>query len=190
MERGARSSFGRRRYRTSTTTLRLAKVAAHLRRLEREGLGRMPVRTHAGNARAAGEVTIGKAQPRAAETALGGLFEAETRLERHPPKRRAPRLAAHAQRSGRQPYRAHGSGAAELDGADHRAVAVNAARAARAVEAVEREKLAGDEAPRRLRAEHFRPRRDGRQQRHDHNCEPRNHIPSPVTAAAATVTAR
>src|SRR5262245_40854677 len=167
MGRGARSSFGRRRYRTSTTTLRLAKVAARLRRLKREGLGRMPARAHAGNAHAAREVTIGKAQPRAAEAALGGLFETETRLKRHPLKRRAPRLTAHPQRSRRQPYRAHRSGAAELNGADHGTVAVNAPRAARAVEAVEREKLAGDEAPRRLRAEHFRPRRDGRQQRHD-----------------------
>src|SRR5262245_62631639 len=121
----------------------------------------MPPRANAGNAHAAREVAIGKAQPRAAKAALGGLFEAEARLERHPLKRRAPRLAAHPQRSRREPYRAHRSRAAHLDGADHRTVAVNAPGAARAVEAVEREKLAGDEAPRRLRAEHLRPRRDG-----------------------------
>src|SRR5262249_56795495 len=86
MERGARSSFGRRRYRTSTTTLRLAKVAAHLRRLEREGLGRMPVRTHAGNAHAAGEVTISKTHPPAPGNAPRGLFEAGTQPRTHPPQ--------------------------------------------------------------------------------------------------------
>src|SRR5512132_2696791 len=143
----------------------------------------MPPRPNAGNAHAAREIAIGKAHPRAAEAARVDLLDTKTRLERHALKRRTHRLAARPQRSRRQPYRAHRSRAAHLDGTDHRTVGVNAPRAARAVEAVEREKLAGDEAPRLLRAQHFRPRRDGCKQRHEHNCEPRNHIPSPVTAA-------
>src|SRR5215510_3130467 len=139
----------------------------------------MPARTHAGNAHAAGEVAIGKAHPRAAEAALIQLLEMKARLERHAPKRRADRLAFCPQRSRRQPYRAHRSRAAELDGADDRAVAVDAPGAARAVETIEGEKLAGHEAPRRVRAEGFRTRQARCEQGRNHNREPRNH-PDPL----------
>src|SRR5262245_52144987 len=152
----------------------------------------MPARVHAGNAHAAREVAIGKAHPRAAEAARVELLETETRPECHPLQRRAHRPAALPQRSRRQPYRAHGSRAAELDGANDRAVAVDASRAARAIEAIECEKLARHEAPCRVRAEGFRARQTGCEQGRNHNREPRNHTtpPSPVTVAAATVTAR
>src|SRR4029450_460310 len=140
----------------------------------------MPPRPNAGNAHAAREIAIGKAHPRAAEAARVDLLDTKTRLQRDslkPHRKRRPPSPP------RPPYRAPRPRAAHLDGPDHRTVGVNAPRPARAVEAVEREKLAGDEAPRLLRAQHFRPRRDGCKQRHEHNCEPRNHIPSPVTAA-------
>src|SRR5262245_271896 len=140
----------------------------------------MPVRAHPGNAHAAREVAIGKTHPRAAEAARVKLLETETRLERHALQRRAHRAAALPQRSRRQPYRAHGSRAAELDGADDRPVAVDPSRAARAIEAIECEKLAGHEASRRLRSENFRPRRaHGDEQGCDHIGEPRNHPDSP-----------
>ena len=46
-------------------------------------------------------------------------------------------LAPRPQRSRRQPYLAHRSRAAELDGADDRAVAIDAPRSARAIETIE-----------------------------------------------------
>src|SRR6266498_1003784 len=105
----------------------------------------MPARAHAGDAHALREVAIGKAHPRAAKAALGGLFEVETRLERHALERRANCLASNPERSRRQRYRACRSRAAELDGPDHRAVTIDAAGAARAIETIKREKLAGYE---------------------------------------------
>src|SRR5436190_4833460 len=104
--------------------------AVALPRLERQRLGRMPVRAHPGDAHAACEVAISKAHPRAAEAARVELLETETRLERHALQRRARRTAALPQRSRRQPNRAHRSRAAELDGADDRPVAVDPSRPA------------------------------------------------------------
>src|SRR5262249_15002962 len=141
----------------------------------------MPARADAGNAHAPGEVAIGKAHPRAAEAALIELLEMKARLERHAPERRADRLAAHPQRSRRQPYRAHRPRAAELDGADDPAVAVNSAGATRAVKTIDCEKLAGHEAARRVRAESFRARHARYEQGRNHNREPRNH-PDPLPA--------
>src|SRR5262249_4906842 len=117
--------------------------ARRLRRLERQRLGRMPARADAGNAHAPGEVAIGKAHPRAAEAALIELLELKARPDPQPPERPAAPPPAPPQRPRRQPYRAHRSRAAELDGADDRAVAVDAAGAARAVKTIECEKLAG-----------------------------------------------
>src|SRR5262245_23823576 len=135
----------------------------------------MPARAHARNAHAAGEVAIGKTHPRAAEAALIQLLEMKARLERHAAERRAERLAPDPQRSRRQPYRSHRSRAAELDGADDRAVAVDASGAARAIKTIECEKLARHEAPRRVGAERFRARQTGREQGRNHHREPRNH---------------
>jgi hypothetical protein len=67
---------------------------------------------------------------------------------RHALERCANGLASNPERSRRQRYRACRSRAAELDGADHRAVTVEAAGAARAIETIKREKLAGYEVPR------------------------------------------
>src|SRR6266487_5285052 len=78
----------------------------------------MPARAHAGDAHALREVAIGKAHPRAAKAALGGLFEVETRLERHALERRANGLASDPECPWRQRYRACRSHAAELDGAN------------------------------------------------------------------------
>src|SRR5262245_30616159 len=113
----------------------------------------MPAPAHAGNAHAPREVAIGKAHPRAAEAALIQLLEMKARLEQHAPKRRADRLAFYPQGSRRQPHRPHRSGAAELDGADDRAVAVDAAGAARTTKTSERNKPAGPDAPHTHRAE-------------------------------------
>src|SRR5262249_300407 len=90
-------------------------------------------------------------------------------------ERRAERLAPDPQRSRRQPYRSHRSRAAEPDGADDRAVAVDASGAARAIKTIECEKLARHEAPRRVGAERFRARQTGGQQGCNHPREPRNH---------------
>src|SRR5262249_45470271 len=83
------------------------------------------------------------------------------------------------QRSRRQPYRSHRSRAAELDGADDRAVAVDASGAARAIKTIECEKLARHEAPRRVGAERFRARQTGCEQGRNHHREPRNHTNPP-----------
>src|SRR5262249_37390987 len=125
-------------------------VGARLRRLERQRRVRVPARAHAGNVHAAREVAIGKAHPGAAEASLVDLLHAEARLERHSLQRRAHRLAPRAQRACRQPDRAHRSRAAELDGPDDRTVAVNTPGTARAIETIEREKLAVHEPPRRF----------------------------------------
>src|SRR5262249_61824452 len=93
---------------------------------------------------------------------------------------------------GRPPSRARGPRAADLDGADDRPAAVDAPRTARAIEAIECEKLARHEAACRLRGKNFRPRRPhGNEQGCDHNRQPRFiPVPLPITAAAATVTPR
>src|SRR6266542_1486211 len=142
----------------------------------------MPARAHAGDAHGLREVAIGKAHPRAAKAALGGLFEVETRLERHALERRANCLASDPERSRRQRYRACRSRAAELDGPDHRAVTIDAAGAARAIETIKREKLAGYEASRGVGGEAFRAGRAGCKQDQNHHRQPSNHTgPSPVT---------
>src|SRR5213595_2018544 len=92
------------------------------------------------------EVAIGKTHPRAAEAAVIGLLDVEARLERHALERRANGLTSDPERSRRQRYRACPSRAAELDGADQRAVTIDAAGAARAIETIKREKLAGCDA--------------------------------------------
>src|SRR5437016_3072470 len=60
----------------------------------------------------------------------------EARLERHALERRANCLASNPERPGRQRYCACRSRAAELDGADDRAVTIDAAGAARAIETI------------------------------------------------------
>jgi hypothetical protein len=72
----------------------------------------------------------------------------EARLERHALERRANCLASNPERPRRQRYRACRSRAAELDGANDRAVTIDSAGAARAIETIKREKLAGYKAPR------------------------------------------
>jgi len=99
----------------------------------------------------------------------------EARLERHALERRANGLASDPERSRRQRYRACRSRAAELDGADHRAVTIDAAGAARAIETIKREKLAGYEAPRGVGSEAFRARRAGCEQDQNQDSEPWNH---------------
>src|SRR5262245_38077870 len=90
----------------------------------------------------AGEFAIGKPHPRAAEAAAIRLIDLEARLERHALQRRANCLTFNPERPRRQRYRPLRSRAAELDGADDRAVTIDAAGTARAVETIKREKLA------------------------------------------------
>src|SRR6266700_5645019 len=98
------------------------------------------------------------------------------------PWRRAKCLASDPERSRRQRYRACRSRAAELDGADHRAVTIDAAGAARAIETIKREKLAGYEAPRGVGGEAFRAGRACCEQDQNHHRQPCDHTePSPVT---------
>jgi hypothetical protein len=92
-----------------------------------------------------------------------------------------------AQTLWRQPHRAHRPGAADLDGADDRAVAEDAAGTARAVEAIEGEQLAGHEAARRLAGHGLAQCRPGGEQGRNDNCEPRNHTdPLPIPSHNAT----
>src|SRR5258706_15398596 len=105
----------------------------------------MPARAHAGDAHALREVAIGKAHPRAAKAALGGLFEVETRLERHALERRANALPSDPECPPRQRYPACRSRAAELDGADHRALTIDAPGAARTIGTIKPRKRAGYE---------------------------------------------
>src|SRR5207248_4050357 len=128
-----------------------------------------------GDAHALREVAIGKTHPRAAEAAVIGLLDVEARLEWHALERRANCLASDPERSRRQRYRACRSRAAELDSPDHRAVTVDAAGAARAIETIKREKLAGYEAPRGVGGEAFRAGRAGCKQDQNHHRQPSNH---------------
>jgi len=73
------------------------------------------------------KIAIGKAHPRAAKTAVIGLLE----MDAHALERCTNGLASDPERSRLQRYRALRSRAAELDGADDRAVAIDAAGAAR-----------------------------------------------------------
>src|SRR2546430_3369516 len=111
-----------------------------------------------------------------------GLLDGKARLKGLPRGRREKALASAPERPRRQRYRACPSRAAELDGADHRAVTIDAAGAARAIETIKREKLAGYEAPRGVGGEAFRARRAGCEQDQNHYRQPCNHTePSPVT---------
>src|SRR5258705_12072072 len=103
----------------------------------------MPGRANAGDANALREVAIGKAHPRAAKAALGGLFEVETRLERHALERRANGRASDPECPRRQRYRACRSHAPELNVANDLAVTIDVTGAARAIETIKRAKLAG-----------------------------------------------
>src|SRR5262245_54128649 len=140
----------------------------------------MSARAHVGNVRAACEVAIGKAHPRAAEALAICLLDMEARLERHALERCTNGLASDPERSRRQRYRALWSNAAELDGAHYRAVAIDAAGAARAIETMKREKLAGYEAPRGIRVEAFGAGRAGCEQDQNHHGQPSNHTHSPL----------
>src|SRR5262245_44307127 len=123
----------------------------------------------------AGKVAIGKAHPGAAEAAVIGPLEIEARLERHALERRANCLASDPERPRGQRYRACQSGAAELDGTDDRAVTIDAAGAARTIETIKHEKLAGYESPRGIGGEAFRAGRAGCEQDQNHHRQPCNH---------------
>src|SRR5262249_28047718 len=118
-------------------------------------------------------------KPRAAEAACIGVLDREPRPNRQPVERRATGLASDPECARRQRYRALRSRAAELDGADHRAVTIDAAGAARAIETIKHEKLAGYEATRGIGAEAFRAGRAGCQQDQNHHCQPINHTEAP-----------
>ena len=76
----------------------------------------------------ASEIAIGdvEAQHRATETMIAGPVELEAGLEGQFLERRTDRLALDFQRARRQPSRALRAGTAKLDGADDRAVTVDA----------------------------------------------------------------
>src|SRR5262245_31888247 len=123
----------------------------------------------------AGEVAIGETHPRAAEAAVICLLDMKAGVERHALERCANCLAPDPECVRRQRYRALRSRDAELDGSDDRAVTINAAGAARAIETIKREKLAGYEAPRGFRGEAFRARRAGCEQDENRHRQPCNH---------------
>src|SRR5215467_10687643 len=150
----------------------------------------MSARAHVGNVRAACEVAIGKAHPRAAEAVVICLLDMEARLERHALERCTNCLASDPDRSRRQRYRACRSHAAELDGADDRAVTIDSAGAARAIETIKREKLAAYEAPRGFGGETFRARRAGCQQDQNHHCQPCKHTEPPCYIQRQQLAAR
>src|SRR5262249_9014221 len=126
------------------------------------------------------------AHPGAAEAAVIGLLEMKAGLERHALERRANCLASDPERPCRQRYRVCQFVAAVLDGAEDRAVTIDAAGAARAIVTTKREKLAGDEAPRGVGGEAFRAGRAGCQQDQNYHRQPLNHTELPLPPAAAT----
>src|SRR5579864_1405836 len=115
-----------------------------------------------------GEVAVGKAEARnrAAEAPRVDLIDREARREPCPAQRGAHRIGLHPDGAGRQHHETRRSGAAYLDGADHRAVGIDTARTGGALEARVAEMLAGDEMPGLFRIEFRRDRRrcsdDGR----------------------------
>src|SRR6185312_16613319 len=117
---------------------------------ERGAQGERLVRPAMRDARAGvmtGERAIGKAETRnrAAETIGVGALEIEARLHRQPAQRGADRFAFDLDGAGRQGGVPQLALALDLDGADHRAVGVDAAGAARALETGVAEGLADDE---------------------------------------------
>src|SRR5579871_2640948 len=84
---------------------------------------------------AAGEIAISEAErrQRAAEALGIGLVHLEAGLERHAAQRGTDRIGLHLDGTGRQRDKPGRAGAADLDGADHRPVGVDAARASGAV---------------------------------------------------------
>src|SRR5262249_56082271 len=81
-------------------------------------------------------------------------------------------LASDPECAHRQRYRALRSRAAELDGADDRAVTIDTAGAARAIETMKREKLAGYEVPCGIGREAFRAGGAGCEQDQNHHWQP------------------
>ena len=150
-----------------------------------ERLGRMSPRAHTGNAHATREVAIGKPHPGAAEAAVISLLDMEARLERHALERRANRLAFYPECARRQtcaPVPRRGTGWCPLPNRPQ-----DAAGAARAIETMKREKLAGYEAPRGIGVEAFRAGRAGCEQDQNHHCQSSNHTePLPSRSATAT----
>src|SRR5690242_18661119 len=114
------------------------------------------------------EVAIGETHARdgAAEAAIVGPFQVETRLERDALDRGADVLPADLERVAGKPDVAHGTRARELHGAGSTEIVEDAACAAGTVEAGEREHLAGDEATCLVRI-HTPSQGDGRRKRHD-----------------------
>src|SRR5262249_22932987 len=102
--------------------------------------------------------------PPTAQTAGVRLLHIETQPLQHARERRESCLASGPECARWQRSRALRSRAAELDGADDRAVAIDAAGAARAIETIKREKLAGYEAPRGIGVQAFRAGRAGCEQ--------------------------
>src|SRR5262245_60409159 len=84
----------------------------------------MSAGAHISNVRAACEVAIGKAHPRAAEAVVICLLDMEARLERHALERRANCIASNPERPRRQRYCTRRSRAAKLE----RRLAVSDAR--------------------------------------------------------------
>src|SRR5262249_25068924 len=136
----------------------------------------------------AGEIAIGKPHPRAAEAVVIGLFDMEARLKRHALERRADCLASGPECARWQRYRALPSRAAELDGADDRAVAIDASGASRATETIKRKNLPGYKAPRGIGVQASRAGRAGCQQDQNHHCQPSNHTNPPAVRAFASWT--
>src|SRR5262245_54600211 len=147
----------------------------------------MSALAHVGNVLEPCEVAIGKAHPRATEAVVICLLDMEARLERHALERCTNCLASDPERSRRQRYRACRSHAAELYGANDRAVTIDSAGAARAIETIKREKLAAYEAPRGFGGEAFRARRASCERDQNHHCQPCKHTEtSPLRSATTT----
>src|SRR6516225_1137050 len=110
----------------------------------------------------------------------------EAGLERHALERRANCLASDPERPCRQRYRVCQFVAAVLDGAEDRAVTIDAAGAARAIVTTKREKLAGHEAPRGVGGEAFRAGRAGCEQDQNYHRQPLNHTELPLPTCCST----
>src|SRR4029077_20653589 len=127
------------------------------------------------------ELAIRKAEARdrAAETLVAGFGQLEARIEERPSDVRADPAVFREKRAGRQVHEARIAVAAHTHDARDRAIVEDAPGAARALETVEREQLAGNEAARGIGVHLFCE--DGRrsQQAPEHDSSTQGHEVTP-----------
>jgi hypothetical protein len=117
---------------------------------------------------------------------IASPLKLEAGLKRQFIERCTDGLALDFDRARPQPSRALGAGGAKLDGADDRAVTVDAPDGSRTVETANFEQLADDEAMRLFEAHLFGSRRSSHDEANQQNCAMRQH-PVPLSQSAMLI---